>query len=162
MSPYVLKTMYFACFHAHLRYSLTLHGGDPESIRIFQLQKNAIRIVGKAGWHVSCRNLFKDLNILPLPCLYTSEIVCCIKANMEEMKYNEEVHEHCTCQKSNLHNQFCRTTPFKNGSAKVGIKLYNKLSNTIKRIKMVQEFKRRLKYFLLQHIFYSVDEHKSS
>ena len=80
---------------------------------------------------------------------------------MEEMKYNEEVHEHCTCQKSNLHNQFCRTTPFKNGSAKVGIKLYNKLPNTIKRIKMVQEFKRRLKYFLLQHIFYSVDEYIS-
>ena len=35
MSPYVLRTIYFACFHAHLRYGLTLWGGDPESIRIF-------------------------------------------------------------------------------------------------------------------------------
>jgi len=32
MSPYVLRTIYFACFHAHLRYGLTLWGGDPESI----------------------------------------------------------------------------------------------------------------------------------
>jgi len=37
MSPYVLRAMYFACFHVHLRYGLTLWGGDPESIRIFQL-----------------------------------------------------------------------------------------------------------------------------
>jgi hypothetical protein len=34
-NPYVLRTVYFACFHAHLRYGLNLCGGDPESIRIF-------------------------------------------------------------------------------------------------------------------------------
>jgi hypothetical protein len=39
MSPYILRTMYFACFHVHLRYGLTLWGGDPESIWIFRLQK---------------------------------------------------------------------------------------------------------------------------
>ena len=38
MSPYVLVTIYFACFHVHLRYGLNLWGGDPESIRIFRLQ----------------------------------------------------------------------------------------------------------------------------
>jgi hypothetical protein len=35
MSPYVLRTIYFTRFHVHLRYGLTLWGGDPESIRIF-------------------------------------------------------------------------------------------------------------------------------
>jgi len=81
---------------------------------------------------------------------------------MEKMKYNEEVHDHCTCQKSDLHSEFCRTTIFQNSSANVDIRLYNKLPNTIKRLEKIQEFKRRLKYFLLQHIFYSVDEYKSS
>ena len=74
---------------------------------------------------------------------------------MEKMKYNEDIPDQCTCQKSDLHTQFCRTTLFKNSSANVGIKLYNKLPNTIKRLDKIQEFKRRLKYFLLQHIFYS-------
>jgi len=32
---------------------------------------------------------------------------------MEKMKYNEQVHDHCTRQKSDLHTQFCRTTLFK-------------------------------------------------
>jgi len=146
MSTYVLRTTYFASFHAHFRYGLTLWGGDPESIRIFQLQKKVIWIIGKTGRHASCRNLYKDLNILPLPCLYISEVVCCVKSNMEKMKYNEEVHDHCTCQKSDLYIQFCRTTLPKNISANVGIKLYNKLPNTIKRLPKIQEFKRRLKY----------------
>jgi hypothetical protein len=61
-------------------------------------------------------------------------------------------------QKSDLHIQFCGTTLLKNSSENVGIKLYSKLPNTIKRLEKIQEFKRRLKYFLLQHIFYSVDE----
>jgi len=141
---------------------VTLFGGDPESIRIFQLQKKVIRIISKMGQHASCRHLFKDLNILPLPCLCISEVVCCVKSNMEKMKYNEEVHDHCTRQKSDLHIQLCRTTVLKNSSANVGIKLYNKLPNAMKRLPKIQEFKRRLKYFLLQHIFCSVDAYMSS
>ena len=78
------------------------------------------------------------------------------------MKYYEEVHDHCTCQKSDLHIQFRKTTLFKNSSANVGIKLYIKLPNTIKRLEKIEEFKRKLKYFLLRHIFYSVDEYISS
>jgi hypothetical protein len=77
------------------------------------------------------------------------------------MKYNREVHDHYTCQKLNVQTQFCRTTLFKNSSANVGIKLYNKLPNTIKRLDKIQELKKRLSYFLLQHIFYSVDEYMS-
>jgi hypothetical protein len=42
MSLYVLRTIYFPCFHAHLRYGLTLCGSDPESIIIFRLQKKVI------------------------------------------------------------------------------------------------------------------------
>jgi len=79
MSPYIIRTMYFECFHVHLRYGLVLCGSDHESKRIFQFQKKLIRIIGKADQHTSCRNLFKDLNILPLPCLYKSQVVCSVK-----------------------------------------------------------------------------------
>jgi hypothetical protein len=48
-SPYVLRTMYFACFLVHLSYGLTLWGGDPESKKIFRLQKKVLRIIGGAG-----------------------------------------------------------------------------------------------------------------
>jgi len=80
---------------------------------------------------------------------------------MEKMKYNREIHDHCTCQKSDLHTQFCRPTLFINNSANMGIKLYNKLPYAIKKLDKMQEFKIRLKYFLMQHTFYSVNEYIS-
>jgi hypothetical protein len=63
---------------------------------------------------------------------------------MEKMKCREEVHDHCTCQKKkkDLHVQFCRTTLFKNTSTNVGIKLYNTLPNTIKKLEKTWDFKK--------------------
>jgi len=44
----------------------------------------------------------------------------------------------------------------------VGIKLFNKLPNSIKKVKKKpQDLKKKLKKFLLQHVFYSVDEYMS-
>jgi hypothetical protein len=48
-SKFILRTVYFAYFHVHMRYGLTSWGGDPASLRIFKLQKKAIRIVGKVS-----------------------------------------------------------------------------------------------------------------
>jgi hypothetical protein len=48
-SPYFLRTTYFACFYVHLRFGLTLWGGDPETIIISRLQKEVLRIISKAG-----------------------------------------------------------------------------------------------------------------
>ena len=85
--------------------------------------------------------LYISISNEDMPCLYTSEVVCCVKSNMEKMKYSEEVHDHCTRQKSDLHTQFCRITLLKNSSANVVIKLYNKLPNTINRLDKIQELK---------------------
>jgi hypothetical protein len=83
-STFILRTVYFAYFHVHLRYGLILWGGDPASLRIFKLQKKAIRIVGKVSRHASCRNLFTDLGILPLPCMYISEVMGYVKSNLKK------------------------------------------------------------------------------
>jgi hypothetical protein len=104
-SKHVLRTMYFACVHIHLRYGVTLWGGVPKSNKIFRLQKKVIRIRGRLVKHVSCRKIFKDLNILPLPCSYISEIVYRARLNREQMSQNEETHDHDTQQKSDLHTQ---------------------------------------------------------
>jgi hypothetical protein len=128
-SKFILTTVYFAYFHVHWRYRLTLWGGDPASLRIFKLRKKATRLVGKVSRHASCRNLLRDLGIRPLPCMYISEVVCYVKSNFEKMIGNVDVHVHFTHQKSDFHVQYCRTTLFKNSSINMGIKLYNKLPN---------------------------------
>jgi hypothetical protein len=56
-------------------------------------------------------------------------VVCKIKFGKDEI--SEEVHDHYTHKKSDLHTQFFRTTVFKNSSRNVGIKLFNKLPEAI-------------------------------
>jgi exonuclease III len=160
-NTHTLRSMYFACFHTHLRYGVTLWGGDPECVKIFRLQKKAIRVISKVSRSTSCRNLFKDLRILPLPCLYISEVVYKIKSNWKQAKQNMELHNYNTRQKTDFHTQYCRTNLYKSNYEITGIKLYNKLPDTIKRIKQPREFKRCLHHFLLLHAFYSVDEYMS-
>ena len=75
---------------------------------------------------------------------------------MEKMKHNEEVHDHCTCQNSDLHIQFCRTTLLKNRSTNLGIQLYNKLPNTMKRLEKLQKFKKKTEiFFTATHFLFS-------
>jgi hypothetical protein len=62
------------------------------------------------------------------------------------MKFNE-VHDHCTYQKSDRHTQFCRTALFKNSSGNVAIKLFDKLPKTIKKLEKTLQF--TAAYFLL-------------
>lgn len=123
MSPHILRSMYLAYFHVRLRQGLALCGGGHESKRICKLQIKFKRIISNAGRNVSCTNLFRDPNILPMPCLYISGVICYMKLNVGKMKLNVEIHDLCTCHKSDHHVQFCRTTLLRNGVANLGIKL---------------------------------------
>ena len=156
-STHVLRTLYFARFHVHLRCAVTLWGGDSGSIKIFGLQNKVVRVIGKVGRHISCRSLLKDLNILSLPCLYISEVVYRVKSNCGQVKQNGEIYDYFTRQKSDFHTQFCRTTLYKNSCENAGINLFNKLPHTIKRRERPQETKRRLQNILMQHVFYLVE-----
>jgi hypothetical protein len=160
-SSHIIRNIYFAYFHAHLRYGVIFWGGGTESENIFKLLKQVIQIIIGLGRHTSCRQLFIDLGILPIACLYILEILCCIKVYAEKFHKNAEIHSHSTCQKLNLHVQFCRTDVFKNGVVNAGIKLYNRLPNQIGKLEKIQQFKRMLRSFLLHHVFYSVAEYMS-
>jgi hypothetical protein len=70
INPHVCRTMYFACFHTHLKYGITVWGNDPQSRKIFLLQKKVVRLMCNVNQQTSCRNLFRMLGILPLPCIY--------------------------------------------------------------------------------------------
>jgi hypothetical protein len=106
MSPLVIRSIYFAYFHTHLKYGLIFWGGDSKSKTIFKLQEIVIRIISGVNRLSSCRQLFTDLNLLPLHCIYIFELVCYIISHFRELDQNIAVHNYNTCQKLNLHFQF--------------------------------------------------------
>ena len=140
---HVVSPMYYACIHSHLKYGITLWGGDPKSRKIFLLQKKIIRIMSKADQHTSCRNLFRTLGILPLPCLYISKMVCWIKYYRGKLEYNSDLHEHDTRHKTDLHPLICRTNLAKNNGLNMGIALYNKLPPNLKKLDTKHIFKKK-------------------
>jgi hypothetical protein len=94
MSLHVIRRIYFAYFHTHLRYGLVFWGGDSENIIIFKLQKWVIEI--GVSRYMACRQLFKDLNIFPVTCMYISEIISHIKLHTEKLEQNAAIHNHNT------------------------------------------------------------------
>jgi hypothetical protein len=91
--------------------------------------------------------------------MYIFELVCYIKSHFGELGQNIAVHNHNTCQKLNLHVQFCRTIVSKNGVMNMGIRLYNKIPNKIREVGKMRQFKRVFRSYLVQHVFYSVEEY---
>jgi hypothetical protein len=73
--------------------------------------------------------------------MYISEIICHIKLLIEKLEQNAAIHNCNTCQKLNLHVYFCRTNALKKGVMKMGIKLYNKLTNKIREVEEMRQFK---------------------
>jgi hypothetical protein len=69
-SPDILRSIYFANFHSHLRYGILFWGSDPKCKEVFAIQKKVVRLLYSVNRRSSCRELFKSLNILPVPCVY--------------------------------------------------------------------------------------------
>ena len=70
MSPDVLRTIYFSYVHSVNSYGIIFWGNSCFSTNIFKIQKRIIRIITNTGRRDSCRQLFKQLQILPLPSQY--------------------------------------------------------------------------------------------
>ena len=59
--------------------------------------------------------------------------------------------------KLNFHVEFCNTVLYQESVVNMGIKLYNKVPESIKKLDNFKLFEKELKSLLLSHFFYSVD-----
>jgi hypothetical protein len=78
-----MKSIYFAYFQSIMKCGIIFWGNLSSSKRIFTLQKKIIRIMAGAKPRNSCRSLFKELEILPLPCEYIFSLMNFIINNPE-------------------------------------------------------------------------------
>ena len=68
------------------------------------------------------------------------------------------MYEYDTRREWDFHVLRCNTLLFKGSVINVGSRLYNMMPTKIKQLESFRDFKRRLKLFLLDHTFYSVNE----
>jgi len=112
--------------------------------------KRAIRIITNSHSSTSCRNLFKELSILPLQSQYILSLAVYVSKNIKDFTTNSDIHSINTRYKSNLYPPLLRLTKYQKGVYYTGIKIYNCLPPKIRELtsKIIQ-FKKVLKKFLL-------------
>ena len=66
----ILRMVYFVYFQLILQYGIILGGNSTHAQQIFKLQNRVNRIMSGMAPRESCSNLYKKLNILPVPCQY--------------------------------------------------------------------------------------------
>lgn len=99
--------------------------------KIFEIQKSVLQIITHSHTHTSCKTLFKKLNSLTLPSLYTHEAVCFIRKN-EFLCLDESEGQRYITRHNNLFLYLIhRLQPFEQGPYYSGIKLFNKLPKKV-------------------------------
>ena len=135
------------CFNISVSYYLTF-------------ESRIIRIITNTGKRESCRQLFKQLQILPLPSQYIYSLLVFVNKNKELFMSNSEIHNINTRYKHNLHLPSTHLTLVQKGVLYSGSKIFNHLPLCIKaHSNDPKRFKTKLKSYLIQHTFYSIDEY---
>lgn len=155
----VLILIYHAHIHSHISYGLIFWGNSPQAIRVFRLQKRAIRIIVGASWRTSCRNIFPTQKILTLASTLIQLAAIFVKSNPHHFTLNSTIHEHDTRSQSKIHVPTHNTTRFSKGPHYQCLTIYNHLPPKIKNIQSLDSFKNTLKSFLLEHCFYTINEY---
>jgi len=104
MSASSLKVIYYAFFHSVMNYGIIFWGSSSHSSIIFRIQKKrAIRIMEGCRNSVLCRNLFKNLQILPLTSQNMLSLLMFVVQNKNIFLTNNENHNLDTRQRNSLH-----------------------------------------------------------
>jgi hypothetical protein len=157
VSQKTLRSAYFALIQSQLQYCITLWGHSPASIRLFKLQRRAIRIMANTGYRTDCRLYFNKLKILTLPCLYILRCLQYIKNNPDQYKKLKSFHDYST-RKSDYSFDVFRLNRSRHGLNFYSIKFYNVLPHVFRKMSP-DLFKMKIEKYLLAKSFYSVEEY---
>jgi hypothetical protein len=133
VSQKTLRSAYFALIQSQLQYCITLWGHSPASIRLFKLQRRAIRIMANTGYRTDCRLYFNKLKILTLPCLYILRCLQYIKNNPDQYKKLKSFHNYST-RKSDYSFDVFRLNRSRHGLNFYSIKFYNVLPHVFRKM----------------------------
>ena len=149
MSALSLKVIYYPFFHSAMIYGIIFWGKSSHSSIIFRIQKKkAIRIMEGCGNRVSCRNLFKKIQVLPLTSQYMLSLLIFVVQKKKFFSTNNENHNIDTKQRNNLHLPQANLTIYQKRAYYSGIKIFNHLPLEIKDAAGNQKkFKNALKKF---------------
>ena len=157
----VTRMAYMGLFQSRLSYGLLFWGNSTEWIHVFKMQKTALRIIGNKKALDSCRELFKQFQILTLPGLYIHQCLTYIKTHELKFPAVNSRHNYNTRHGENLLLPQHRLTLTDKSYINIAIKLFNALPHYIK-ILPIMKFKGQTKRLIMEISPYTLQEFFSS
>jgi hypothetical protein len=154
-----LRTIYYAYIHFILSFGIIFWGRSPNANKLFILQKKIVRIITNSGVRESCREVFKNMQIM-MYSQYIFSLILLTVNNKHLFTPNNELHKYEARNNTNLHLPTVNITKFNKGPYISGSKAFNHLPQHIKILANdMKSFKSSLKRFLYHHSFYSIEEY---
>lgn len=154
----VLLSYYYAHFNSIISYAIIAWGSSPEAVRVFKLQKKAVRFIVGVNKRTSCRDIFKQLGILPLPCLYLLNLLMYAKSELNNLNTLNFNHNYNTRNSTTLETPSHRLTLYEKSPKYVAVKVFNKLPNSFRALSD-KDFKSKIKSRLKEKAYYSLNEY---
>lgn len=152
-----LRHAYFSLCHSHLRYAILVWGHSTGAMKIFSLQRRAVRIIFGLSYRADCRSAFISLKILTLPSIFILENLLYVKSNFTKYYTHGQVHNHNTRNRMNLVPEYRRLDRCKDGPGCLAVHFHNKIPEDWKALPF-NKFKSTVKSFLIGQAFYSINE----
>jgi hypothetical protein len=153
-----LVTIYYSLFHSILSYGIIFWGQSTNSKKLM-LQKRVVPLITGHGNRSSCRDLFRQLEILPLKCQYIFSILIFVLKNINLFITNYDKHNVQTRHSDNLYFPTSSLTLYQNGVYYTDTKIFNKLPPKLKDLVQTPKiFKSSLRRYLVLHCFYKLEE----
>jgi hypothetical protein len=127
---------------------------------MFILQKRTIRIITNTAVRESCRETFKNMEIMTLYPQFIFSLILFAVKNKHLFTSNNEIHTYKTRNYLNFHLPTVNLAKFYKGPYISGTKAFTHLPRHTKiLVNDMKCFKLSLKRFLCHHYFYSIEEY---
>lgn len=151
-----LLSVYYALVYSQIAYNIIAYGNSTDIQRVFVIQKRIIRSIYNLGYIESCRDIFKREKILTVTSIYLYKLLIYIFVNKNKLKTYD--HHYGTRNRDEIYISRYNLSLYKRSPICAGSYFFNKLPSDIKSSTTIKRFKQKLRSFLVENCFYSVEE----
>ena len=162
LKPVLLKDQLLNLYHAQvgsrLRYGISFWGNSTLSSDVFIVQKRILRIIAGISKTCSCREVFRSYKVLTLTSILIYDLCVFVFINKAKFIINSNFHVKNTRRNDKFHIPHYKYNISINAPYCLGLKLFNHLPDDIKQAINTNSFKFKLRTYLLDKCFYTLNE----
>jgi hypothetical protein len=153
-----LRSAYYAYFGSILTYGIEFWGCFSLAFSIFKIQKRALRIMARKPPGYPCRDLFIGWRIQTVFDTYIFKIALFVHKHLTQFESLNSNHSYYTRSGNDLSYGRHNLTLFERKVRYVGVRVWNNLPRIIRDSSTKLEFKRKMRSFIGEKCFYSLDD----